>query len=54
MKNLIICGLNGTGKTTIAKHYSEELGYEYIDLYDVINSNFYDEALPRNKPYYLI
>lgn len=43
MKNLIICGLNGTGKTTIAKHYSEELGYEYIDLYDVINSNFNDD-----------
>lgn len=37
MKNLIICGLVGTGKTTIAKKICEELNYEYIDLYDKIN-----------------
>lgn len=43
MKNIIICGLNGTGKTTIAKQYCEKLGYQYIDLYDVINSYFNDD-----------
>ena len=42
MKNIILCGLIGTGKTTIAKQYSEKFGYEYIDLYDVINSDYSD------------
>ena len=32
MKNIIICGLIGTGKTTLAKKISQNLNYEYIDL----------------------
>ena len=39
MKNLIICGLVGTGKTTIAKNICEELNYEYVDLYEKIDEN---------------
>jgi len=43
MKNIILCGLIGTGKTTIAKQYSEKFGYEYIDLYDVLNLDINDD-----------
>lgn len=32
MKNIIICGLIGTGKTTLAKKISLNLNYECIYL----------------------
>ena len=38
MKNIIICGLIGTGKTTLAKIISKELGYKYVDLNNLLNT----------------
>ena len=38
MKNIIICGLIGTGKTTLAKKISKELGYEYVYLNNLLNT----------------
>lgn len=43
MKNIIICGLVGTGKTTIAKKIENELSYNYIDLYNIIKVDFSDK-----------
>lgn len=45
MKNIIICGLIGTGKTTLAKIISKELGYKYVDLNNKIyaSQNLRDE-----------
>ena len=41
MKNIIICGLIGTGKTTLAKKISQNLNYEYIDLNKKMNTHKY-------------
>lgn len=43
MKNIIICGLVGTGKTTISKKIEKELGYKYIDLYEIVKNNVEDK-----------
>ena len=41
MKNIIICGLIGTGKTTLTKKISQNLNYEYIDLNKKMNTHKY-------------
>lgn len=38
--NIIICGLQGTGKTTLSKQIVKELGYKYINDYNICSSNF--------------
>lgn len=36
MKNIAIVGFMGTGKTTIARILAEKLGFEYVDIDDLI------------------
>ncbi len=39
-KNIIlVCGLNGVGKSTFAKALAKELGYRFVDIEDVYFSN---------------
>ena len=38
MKNIIVCGLIGTGKTTICQKISKKLNMKYIDLYSIVDS----------------
>ncbi len=35
MKNIIICGLKGTGKTTLSKLIAQKYGYKYISDYEI-------------------
>lgn len=43
---IIVCGLNGTGKSTLGKALVEKLNFHFID-----NENLY---FPKTDPYYLI
>ena len=42
MKNIIICGLIGTGKTTLSKRIAQEKGYQYVDLNSLLKNRIYN------------
>ena len=42
---ILVCGLNGTGKSTLGKALAEELGFHFID-----NEDLY---FPKTNPHYL-
>jgi len=49
---ILICGLNGTGKSTAGKILAERLGYAFIDneeLYFPKNDPSYEFSKPRSK-----
>lgn len=48
MNKILICGLNGSGKSTIGKELSKLLGYEYRDAEDYYFDNN-DYSTPRSK-----
>ncbi len=38
IENIILCGFMATGKSTVGRALAEELGYEFLDLDDLITS----------------
>ncbi|MBR5947388.1 MAG: AAA family ATPase [Clostridia bacterium] len=49
---ILICGLNGTGKSTLGKDLAEKLGYRFIDNEDLFfpkENDEYEFANPRSK-----
>ncbi len=49
-KNLIlVCGLNGVGKSTFAKALAKELGYRFVDIEDVYFSKQDNSNYPYEK-----
>ncbi|UCC90032.1 MAG: dephospho-CoA kinase, partial [Anaerolineales bacterium] len=38
MRNIILTGFMGTGKTTVGKLLAEQLGYEFIDTDELIQA----------------
>ncbi len=49
-KNIIlICGLNGVGKSTFAKALAKELGYRFVDIEDVYFSKQNNPNYPYEK-----
>lgn len=43
--NIIICGLKGTGKTTLSKLISENFNYSYINDYKICSNNINEEQI---------
>lgn len=46
---IAITGTPGTGKTTVAKLLAKKLGFEYIDLNDVIKGNKFISAIDKKR-----
>ena len=49
MNKILICGLNGSGKSTIGKELSNILKYEYRDAEDYYFDKNNDYSTPRSK-----
>ena len=47
IKGILICGLNGTGKSTLGKALSEQIGYHFID-----SENLFFERNEENESYH--
>lgn len=49
---IMICGLNGTGKSTLGRILADKLGYEFIDVEDLYfpkTDSSYTFSSPRSK-----
>ena len=46
---IIVCGLNGTGKSTLGKALAEELGHHFIDSEDIYFPRAEAYASPRTR-----
>ncbi len=44
---ILVCGLNGAGKSTMAKALAHEMGYRFVDMEDV----YYSKEDNPNYPY---
>ena len=38
--NLVLCGMMGSGKSTVGKHLASHLSYEFVDTDEVLESRF--------------
>ncbi len=48
-KAIIVSGTPGTGKTTIAKKFSKEKNYEYVDINEIIKKNKLNEGYDKKR-----
>ncbi|MBW2981137.1 AAA family ATPase [Candidatus Woesearchaeota archaeon] len=54
MKTIIVTGTPGTGKTTLAKKLNKKLGYDYIDVKEIIKEDKLKEGYDRKKKCYIV
>ncbi len=47
---ILVCGLNGAGKSTMAKALAHEIGYRFVDMEDVYYSKEDNPDYPYEKP----
>lgn len=55
--NFIVCGLQGTGKTTLSKRIVNDLGYKYINDYTICPDGFNKQKIidfARNNDSFVI
>ncbi len=48
-KIIIVTGTPGTGKTTLAKSLAQKLGFDYLDLKEVILEHHLDEGFDKER-----
>ena len=49
MNNWVLCGLPSSGKSTLGKKAAQSLSWQFIDLDEVIEKEFYNESGERLK-----
>jgi len=54
MKVIIVTGTPGTGKTRIAKNFSKENKYIYLDVKSIIKKNKLNEGYDRKRKTYVV